>query len=77
MTNHGSTPLNITNIWISFNVFQYSQTNDCGSQIPAGGSCQIAVTLAPGRTGKIQGQLSVSDDGGASPQTVLLTGSGT
>jgi len=55
----------------------FTQTNTCGSQLPAGASCTIAVTFPPTKTGVRSAQVSISDDGGGSPQNVLLSGTGT
>ncbi len=78
VTNHGSAALNISSIKINLNASgNYSQTNDCGSQLAAGASCTINVTFAPVITGAIDAQLAITDDGGASPQIVPLTGKGT
>ena len=76
VTNHGSTALNFTSIQISDN-FEFTQTNNCGTQIAAGASCKIAVTFAPFQKGTQSGHLTITDDGGGSPQVVLLTGTGT
>ena len=76
VTNTGSTALNFTSIQISDN-FEFTQVNNCGSQIAAGASCKVAVTFAPFQNGTQSGHLTISDDGGASPQVVLLTGTGT
>lgn len=77
VTNHGSVALNISGIRFHIGYGYFSQTNNCGSQLAVGASCRIAVTFAPAQTGKTDDQLSISDDGGGSPQTVLLTGTGT
>ena len=67
LTNVGSTPLDIT-IAISG---PFSQTNTCGTRVGAGASCGINVMWS-----RISGSgdVSVSDNGGASPQTVSLSG---
>lgn len=68
LTNVGNRPLDITGIAISD---PFSQTHTCGSSVAAGNSCGITVTWS--RTGG-SGEISVIDNGGASPQTVPLTG---
>jgi hypothetical protein len=78
VTNHGSVALNISSIKINNNASgNYSETNDCGSQLAAGASCTVNVIFGPFYTGKIDSQLAITDDGGASPQIVPLTGTGT
>jgi hypothetical protein len=44
--------------------------------VAPGGSCTISVTFTPKRRGSNAATLDVRDDGGASPQTVALTGTG-
>jgi hypothetical protein len=68
MTNVGRTALDITGITISG---PFSETNNCNASMPAGSSCNINVTWSRS-TGS--GEVSVSDNGGASPQTVSLSG---
>jgi hypothetical protein len=71
LTNVGSTTLDITSITVS-GVF--TQTNDCGGSVSAGKSCSITVSFDSEGVGTYTGTVSISDDGGASPQTVALTG---
>ena len=78
LTNKGKASLSISKIAITGNdAGDFSQKNNCGSSVPAGGQCKISVTFAPTAKGKRSGRLSVSDDGGGSPQTVYLSGTGT
>jgi hypothetical protein len=74
MTNVGSTTLSITSITISGEYF--SQTNNCGSSLGAQLSCNITVTFAPQSGGTFTGAVSISDNGGGSPQQVSLSGTG-
>ncbi len=53
------------------------QNTTCGRSLPAGGSCTVSIAFAPKTAGPKTATLEVRDNGGASPQTVLLTGSGT
>jgi len=57
-------------------VGDFNQSNNCGSSVPAGGSCTITVTFAPNSTGSKTGTLIVHDDAANSPQSVSLTGTG-
>jgi len=55
----------------------FSQTNNCGASVGAGGSCAINVTFTPTVAGTRTGTLTITDnDGGTagSTQTVNLTG---
>ncbi|MGO4884286.1 MAG: choice-of-anchor D domain-containing protein [Bryobacteraceae bacterium] len=51
--------------------------NTCGPSIAAGGTCTVSVEFKPMATGTRTAALQFNDDGGASPQTVTLTGTGT
>ena len=73
LQNHGTTPLNIEHIAI---LQDYQQTNTCGSQLGAGKSCTISIVFAPTKTGPRNGTCQITDDGGASPQKIQLTGTG-
>jgi hypothetical protein len=76
-TNSGSTTVNITGVSITgTNAAEYSQTNTCGSSVASKKNCTITVTFTPSAKGKQTGTLSISDDGGGSPQNASLTGTG-
>jgi archaellum component FlaF (FlaF/FlaG flagellin family) len=78
LTNKGKTSLSISKIAITGNdPGDFTQKNNCGTSVPAGGQCKISVTFAPTAQGARSAMLSVSDDGGGSPQTVSLSGTGT
>jgi hypothetical protein len=71
--NTGASTLTITSIVVSGD---FSQTNNCGTGVGAGGSCTINVTFAPTGIGTRNGALTITDNAGNSPQTVNLTGTG-
>ncbi len=73
LTNNGNQVLTISSIVTSGD---YSQTNDCGTSVPAGGNCTISVTFAPMSLGLRQGQVILTDNAPDSPQTVSLSGNG-
>ncbi|OLB64844.1 MAG: coagulation factor 5/8 type domain-containing protein [Actinobacteria bacterium 13_2_20CM_2_72_6] len=52
----------------------FSQTNTCGSSIPAGSSCTVDVTFRPAATGSRTGNLTVTASG--ITNTVPLSGTG-
>jgi phospholipase C len=54
----------------------YASTNTCGSSLQAGAKCQISVTFTPTRDGVDDGIINLSDNDVASPQQLVLTGSG-
>ena len=74
LTNVGRTTLKISGVAISAGAF--SQTNSCGASVAAGGSCTINVRWTPSTgTGLFDsGLISITDSGGASPQTLGLVG---
>lgn len=75
LTNVGSKTVAILRVGIGGEKF--AQTNDCGTVVLAGGTCSINVTFTPTGVRGYSGTLAVYDTGGASPQTVPLSGSGT
>ncbi len=78
LTNSQSTALTINNIFGGgADPSDFKQGNDCGSSVPAGGSCTITISFAPTATGTRTATLSVSDNANNSPQVVTLTGTGT
>ena len=73
----GGTALTITGITITgANPSDFAQTNTCGSSVAPKKSCTISVTFTPSATGTRTAAVSVADNGGASPQTVPLSGTG-
>ncbi len=78
LTNEGTTTLSISQITITGNnAGDFSQKNNCGSSVPAGGYCTIKVTFAPQAQGQRSAAVTISDNGGGSPQSVQLAGNGT
>jgi phospholipase C len=73
LTNHGSSALSITGI---NTVGDYSQTNDCGGSVAAGGNCTITVAFNPATAGTLWGNLVINDSDPTSPQTARLYGVG-
>lgn len=78
LTNVGANPINISSIVIQGpNASDFTEMDLCPGVLPAQGKCTINVTFTPTATGQRSAVLAVTDDGGASPQTVALTGTGT
>ncbi|TAM81964.1 MAG: choice-of-anchor D domain-containing protein [Acidobacteria bacterium] len=74
LVNAGSAPLGITSISASG---QFSQTNNCGTVVPAGGgTCTIQVTFTPTQTGSVTDQITITDNAAGSPQAITVTGGG-
>src|SRR5580704_14837433 len=55
----------------------FSQTNNCGSSVPAGGQCTINISFTPPSRGTYTGTVTITDNSPNSPQKVRLTGVGT
>jgi len=72
LTNSGSTPLSIDTIRISSSA--YTQTNNCGSSLPASSSCSINVSVPSYMT--VSATLTVVDDASVGPQSASLSFSG-
>ena len=78
LTNISKGSLSITKIAIKgTNAGDFAQTNNCGTSVPPQGHCTINVTFTPTAKGQRSATVSISDDGGDSPQTVPLLGTGT
>jgi hypothetical protein len=54
----------------------FSETNNCGTQLSGYGTCQVQLTFAPTVAGTQTGTLTISGDAPSSLQTVSLTGAG-
>jgi hypothetical protein len=76
-SNVGASAVNISDISIvGANAGDFAETNTCGSSVAAKSLCTITVTFTPSATGKRSATLQITDNGGASPQSVPLTGTG-
>jgi FG-GAP-like repeat/Abnormal spindle-like microcephaly-assoc'd, ASPM-SPD-2-Hydin len=77
LTNTGSTTVDISSIAITgANANEFSQTNTCGTSVPAGKNCTISVVFKPTAFGNAGATLDVSYNVPGGPQTVLLFGTG-
>lgn len=78
VSNKGSVAVSVSGISITgTNPNDFAQVNNCGTSIAAGASCFIGVTFTPSTKGSRSASVSISDNGGGSPQQVQLAGSGT
>jgi len=76
-TNNGSATMNLWQIAIlGANAGDFSKTTTCGSTLGVGANCTVSVTFKPTATGARAASLLFSDDGGGSPQSVTLSGTG-
>jgi FG-GAP-like repeat/Cep192 domain 4/FG-GAP repeat len=77
LTDVSGTALSITGISITgANATDFAQNNTCGTGINGKANCTISVTFTPAATGTRKAAVSIADNGGGSPQTVALTGTG-
>jgi len=77
LTNIGTASINITSVSLTGNnAADFSQTNTCRKSVGAGASCTFTLNFAPTATGSRTASLSISDNGGGSPQGVSLSGTG-
>jgi dienelactone hydrolase len=77
MTNSGNSPLGITSIEITGgNAADYTETNTCGTSLAVAQSCTITATFLPIQSGFTSADISITDTGEGSPQTVHLSGKG-
>ena len=63
-------------ITVAGDTADFPPTNGCGATLGAGAACTIGVTFTPKATGARRATLEVNDNGGGSPQTVALSGTG-
>jgi len=81
LTYIGTNPigvLNISSIVIQGpNAGDFSETDTCTGVLSSQSKCTINITFFPSAKGARSATLLVNDDGGASPQTVALAGTGT
>jgi Abnormal spindle-like microcephaly-assoc'd, ASPM-SPD-2-Hydin/Beta-propeller repeat len=81
LSNTGNGMLDITSIGVSGTTGDFSQTNNCGSQLtPVGGAkdhCTITVTFTPTAGGARSDSVKILDNSANSPQMVALSGNGT
>ena len=55
---------------------QFSQSTNCPSQVPVGGTCTATVVFKPNSTGTKSAALTIALGGGATKLTVVLSGTG-
>src|SRR5262249_36340570 len=72
ITNNGNATLNFTSITAGAD---FEQTNDCGTSIAGGASCNVNVDFNPLQPGTFSESLTLTDDAPARVQTIALNGS--
>jgi hypothetical protein len=77
LTNTGDATLVINSIGLTgTNKGNFAETNNCGTSVPAGSSCNITVTFTPSSTGTKTAAVSITDNAPNSPQLLPLSGTG-
>jgi hypothetical protein len=74
VTNTSNASLYLPSVWVTQD---FTQTNNCPTQLPAGGQCTISVTFTPNKTGQVAGTLNINDADLTSPQSCSVVGTGT
>jgi hypothetical protein len=75
--NKSTGSVSITSISITgTDASDFAETNNCGSSLVPGEVCTVNVTFSPTVTGPLSADVTIIDNGGASPQTVALSGTG-
>lgn len=78
LSNKSRKAVSITGITITgLDATDFSEANNCRTSVAGGASFFIRVTFKPLVTGARSAAVSVSDNGGGSPQMVKLSGTGT
>jgi hypothetical protein len=77
ISNLSTASVNITGITIANTPADYTiSENTCGSSLAAGTNCSLNVSFNPTKKGVRNGKLSVTNNGGGSPTTATLSGTG-
>jgi Abnormal spindle-like microcephaly-assoc'd, ASPM-SPD-2-Hydin/FG-GAP-like repeat len=78
VANQGATAVTLKSISLTgADATDFSQTHTCGASLASGARCTVSVVFKPTTTGKLTATLAIADNGGGSPQTVALSGTGT
>jgi hypothetical protein len=73
LRNMGSSSLSIPAISVSPD---FTETDNCGTSVPAAGSCTLSVSFAPTAAGSRAGSIQITDDAVGSPHAITLAGNG-
>ena len=73
LRNMGSAALTISNLTTTGD---FSVDNNCGSSVPAAGTCTFTVIFTPTQPGPRFGSIMIEDDGAGSPHFINLVGNG-
>ena len=77
LANKAATPINLWQTAIGGpNAGDFLKTTNCSGTLAAGASCTVSVTFKPTAAGARKATVWVSNDGGGSPQSATLSGTG-
>jgi hypothetical protein len=78
ISNVSAASVNLTGFTISGDPADYTiSANTCGSSLAAGTNCSLSVSFNPTKKGARNSKLNVANNGGGSPASATLTGTGT
>ncbi len=77
VTNAGKSTLNLLSITITgTNPADFQSVNTCGPTLAPNAACSVFMAFKPASAAAFKASLTLTDNGSASPQSVLLTGTG-
>jgi len=77
LSNTGTAAVVIGSVAVAgTDVADFSQSNTCGSSLPAGANCAISVTFTPIQAGPLSATLTIIDNTAGSPHSAALNGVG-
>jgi hypothetical protein len=77
ITNNGTATVHLISIAITgTNSSSFTQINTCATTLAPAASCTAFVAFAPAAAGTFSANLTLTDNGAASPQSVALSGTG-
>jgi len=77
LSNSGGVTLTLTSITLTgTNPTDFEELNTCGATLAPGAKCVVYVAFKPAAAAAYKATLSIADSGAASPQSVVLTGTG-
>jgi hypothetical protein len=73
LRNMGSAPLAMSAITASPS---FTETDNCGTSVPAAGTCSLSITFSPTMSGTANGSIAIPDNASGSPHVILVSGTG-
>ncbi len=73
LRNMGTSSLSISSIVATGD---FAESDNCGTSVPAAGTCTLSVTFTPTAAGTRSGSIQILDNASGSPHVVTLSGSG-